>query len=517
MRGDDGTQGTFINFLPGGWQPTLPDLLTYPRDDYQKTAIMRGDDGTQFTFLRFLPSGWEIQPHQPQHPRPERAGAIMAGHPGIDATFVFVPATPVAWGWEVIQPHLRPSASHRYYGLEGSVDFASFSFQPYGWEMLPWQPPHPRPERSGAVAAGSVVDAKFVFVPPTFFPWGYEHQMLPWTRLRRDPSWRGDDGAQLPLIQFLPSGWEVQPWQPPHPRPERAGAFMVGHPGMDAVYVFVPPTPAVQGWDVAPAISYRVKHERAGAFLRGDDGVQQQMIRFFPSGWEIQLPQPPSFPKMNMRLGALSQWEDGIEGPFTFVPPAFTTQAWEVQSWQPPFKINRIEAMLRGDDGIQYPFVNWRNAGWEVQPWQPPHRAPEYKAGAWLRGDDGTEGVYVRWFNSGWEVQPFQPPHRAPEWRSATFSRGDDGVQQRFLRWFNMGWEVQPWQPPHPRPERFGSVAVGDMQPWDRFVFIPPPILARFDPNYLTWGPPRVQITSSTRRDFETWPPTRKTVTKPTD
>src|SRR5437899_2489219 len=130
MRGDDGTQGTFINFLPGGWQPTLPDLLTYPRDDYQKTAIMRGDDGTQFTFLRFQPYGWEVQSYQPQHPRPERAGTIMVGHPGIDAAFVFVPASPVAWGWEVIQPHLRPSASHRYYGLEGSVDFASFSFQP---------------------------------------------------------------------------------------------------------------------------------------------------------------------------------------------------------------------------------------------------------------------------------------------------------------------------------------------------------------------------------------------------
>ena len=38
---------------------------------------------------------------------------------------------------------------------------------------------------------------------------------------------KGDEGTEF-KYQFLAKGWEVQPWQPPHPRPERVAAIMIG-------------------------------------------------------------------------------------------------------------------------------------------------------------------------------------------------------------------------------------------------------------------------------------------------
>lgn len=61
---------------------------------------------------------------------------------------------------------------------------------------------------------------------------------------------RGDEGAQAPLINWLIDGWAVQPWQPPHPRPERSAAWMLGDIGIQAAYI--PPAaallPLLTGW-----------------------------------------------------------------------------------------------------------------------------------------------------------------------------------------------------------------------------------------------------------------------------
>src|SRR5258706_12730409 len=59
----------------------------------------------------------------------------------------------------------------------------------------------------------------------------------------------GDQGTQASIINFIPYNWIIPPFQPSHPRSERAGAIMPWEPGIEAPYVFVPPIKS--GWDVA--------------------------------------------------------------------------------------------------------------------------------------------------------------------------------------------------------------------------------------------------------------------------
>ena len=460
-----------INFYPAGWEVQPPQP---PHRVNRLPAMLRGDDGTAATLIQFLAAGWEVAPPQPPHPRPERSGALMLGDPGNELPYVFVSPTPVPDGWEVapaLAYHVRPErAGALMRGHDGTdAQFVRFfpagwevaSVQPpfrlnrlpamlrgddgaeamfvnwlnYGWSVQDPQPPHLRSERSGAVARGDDgIEAPYVFVPPFFTSWGYEHQPFPWVRPRRDPSWRGDDGVQGQFVRWFNGGWEVQPPQPPHPRPERTASIMFGNAGIEALYIFVPPGFMPDGWEVLPALAYHVRFDRGAALMRGHDGTDAAFIR-------------------------------------------------------------------------------WLNAGWEVQPFQPPHRAPEVKAASFLRGDDGTQAVFIRWYNAGWEIQPFQPPHRAPEAKAASWLRGDDGIEALYVLWYNAGWEVQPWQPPHPRPEKWAAIAVGDLQPYNLFTFVPRLFL---DPNFVTWPQARVQITTSPlRRAFETYgQPRTQTTTK---
>jgi len=758
-QGDDGTKGAFTRWVNDGWdiQSAQP---SHPRVE-RAAAIMAGESGIEFPFDLFQPYGWDVPSPQPPHPFAEKRGAFLKGNEGTDGKFVFVPASQAVWGWDVSNIPLSTTVGRKFYALKGRVDFAFFP--PWvngGWEVQPWQPPHPRAERAGALMLGDGgIEAPYVFVPSTAVQWAWDVQPFqpPHPRTERAAAvMRGDEGNQGRFINFRPDGWDVAPFQPPHLRTERAGGIMAGEPGTEGKFVFVPPTAVAWGYDHPIQIPHP-RFERAGAIMTGEPGIegkfvfvapaaavwgydtyQAQIIRpmlsraalfpmlnidqvlpaygaslvrstnnhttgkyyfevtvtaaaiaaqvgvgvddgtenlnlpggqaggicwcgngsvnyngalaiyhaatftvgdilsvaidltgsliwfrdnagnwnnnpaanpatgvggfsiaaisgtvfalaqlsqvgdeidanfaggptvyqesvpagfvpwgpftimgwdseqwlphltahwnrgaamlrdietfnkfvfvppaFITIGWNVEHFQPPH-PRFE-RAGAVMTGAPGIDGKFIFVPPPFSTESWSVQPFQPPFRINRGVATLKGDEGIQYPFVNWRNDGWDVHPFQPPHRSPEQKFAAIARGDEGTEAKYVRWLNAGWEILPYQPQHPSPERLAAAILKGDDGIEQRLLRWFNMGWEVAPHQPSHPRTERAGAVMLGDQQPWDKFVFVPPPILARFDPNYLTWPPPRVQVTSPARRDFETWPPPRKTVTKPTD
>lgn len=512
--GDQGTEQPLIRWINSGWE--IPPPLT--RHNVLKSPET-GDQGTQSPFINWVNYNWHIPPFQPSHPRPERAGAIMPWEQGIEAAYVFVPATPVIWAWDIAAPFVR----YRRFvdpeiGDQGTQ--ASFiRFFPSGWEIAPVQPPHPRPERAGAIMPWEAgIEAQYVFVAPTPVLWGWEQ---PSSQLRRSTTTRyfGIEGtSDFAFFDFLPYGWELPPFQPPHPRPEKTGAWMLGDTGMEAPYVFVaPPAQPLHGWAIQPfqppAPSGRL--DRFAGIVRGQDGIEFPFIRWFNAGWEIPPWQPPH-PRPE-RAAAIMPWEAGIEAQYVFVAPPFVTDAWEVQSWQPPHpRPERWGAIARGDDGIQYPFVRWFNSGWEIAPHQPQHPRPE-RSGSLARGDDGIEARFIQWLNAGWEIPSFQPPHRAPEWKAAALFKGDDGIEAQFIRWFNMGWEIPPYQPQHPRPERAGSIMVGHQGTDAVYVFVPLPILARFDPNYLTYGQRRIQVTSPSRRDFDSWPPPRKTVTKPTD
>src|SRR5208282_347632 len=139
------------------------------------------------------------QPQPPQQPRFNRRGAARGR-----GEFAFPPL----WqndGWEIQSPHApvkpRPSA-----GAMIATGLALVLTPPtllpphqYGWEVQPPQPPHPRPEKSGALA-------------------------------------RGDDGNEAP-IQFQKYGWELQPVQPPHLRSEKSGAISTGDNGIEARFI----------------------------------------------------------------------------------------------------------------------------------------------------------------------------------------------------------------------------------------------------------------------------------------
>jgi len=494
--GDQGTEAAFIRFLPSGWEVAPP--LT--RHQVLKSPEI-GDQGTQTPFARFLPSGWEIAPVQPRHPRTEKAGAIMPWEQGIESQFVFVPPTPVLWGWDVAAPHLRKSTTTRYFGTEGTSDFASFDFQPYGWELPPFQPRHPRAERSGAIPTGDQGNLfPFTFVAPPVIIWGWDIAPFQPRHPRSEKAGSilaGDQGTQAPLINWVNFNWHVPPFQPPHPRPERSAAIMPWESGIEAVYVFVPRTFFPEGWQIPsfqpPSPAGRL--DRFAGIVRGQDGTDLPFTRFLPSGWEGQPWQPPH-PRPE-RAGAIMPWEAGIEAQYVFVPPAFLTTAWEVQAWQPPHpRPERWAAMARGDDGTQSPFVRFLPSGWEVQPFQPPHPRPE-KSGAVMPSEPGIEARYVfvppPFFTMAWEVAPFQPPHPRVE-KFGAVVRGDEGMQARFIRWFNMGWEIPPYQPPHPRPERAGAIMAGHQGIDDLYVFVPP-ALHTVDVRYITYAQPRVTIT----------------------
>lgn len=277
VRGQDGTEFPLIRFLPTGWE-IAPHQPQHPRPE-RAALLFGGDQGTESPFVLFRANDWDTHPFQPPHPRPERAGAIMPWEAGIEA--VFVPPVPITWGWEQSPLHLKQPTVSRYFGIEGSSDFASFSFLPYGWEIAPPQSPHPRPERGAPVIVSEPgIEAKFVPPPPTVWAWEVAPFQPPaFTRKTFAGMIRGQDGTDFPLIRFLPYGWEVPPFQPPHRAPE---------------------------W-------------RAATFFRGDDGNQYRLIVPFHEGWHIPPFQPPH-PRFE-RFGSVVVGHQGTDAVYVFVPP----------------------------------------------------------------------------------------------------------------------------------------------------------------------------------------------------
>lgn len=240
------------------WFETQPPTI---RQTLSRASAAGG--ASEFASFTMLP-WWETPQPQPNHPRVERAGAIMIGDAGMQAKFIPPPVF-ISWGYEPTFAYPRPrwersgGIARGDDGTEGTL----IRFFTPGWEVQPPQPPHPRPERAGALMRGDDgVEAKFSFVAP-ILTWAYDQAnqharrfaravptwddgiALPFSAYRQliEPTWpqpphprleriaalaRGDDGAQAALPRSFPMGWEVQPVQPPHPRPERFGGLVPG-------------------------------------------------------------------------------------------------------------------------------------------------------------------------------------------------------------------------------------------------------------------------------------------------
>lgn len=410
------------------WGFEQPQLTSRPK----RGAIAALFGKSSFASFQLQPFGWHVQTWQPPHPRPERAGSIVRGDDGTQAQFVPTQVS-VAWGYS--PPLIALQKRNKIVAIADQGTFQSFTFQPLGWAVQEWQPPHAGVEKRGAFL-------------------------------------RGDDGTQGTQNVFVQYGWPIQPWQPPHPRPDRSGALARGDDGNQGTFV---PTPHQEGWQVQawqPPSPYRAPQYKQAAIAVGDGGTQAQFANFFPQGWEVQSVQPPH-PRRE-RAGAILEGIDGIDAQFVFTP-ATVVYGYE---FQPPVLRIRPVTVLAGSDG-QFVASSLLQFGWPVQSFQPPHRAPERGYGALARGDDGTYATFIRFVQFGWPVQPWQPPHRAPERKYGALAQGDQGNQARQLGWVFHGWPTQHVQPP--KPKFIAAVQViGDPGIQAEFIYVPPPAPTEF-------------------------------------
>ncbi len=417
------SQFASFNLLPMGWevQPWQPP---HRAPEVKAAAILRGDDGNQARFITFRDYGFAVQPWQPPHPRPERAGAVQVGDTGTQARLVGA-ATPFV---SDAPRHYKRTFS-RLSATKGRAHFAIYATYVPFWEVHPIQPPHPR-SGAGAIPFGDVgLKAPDVTAVP--LEKGWEAQLVHQVRPRFQVG--GISGrSQFVSFTLPPVGWEIQSWQPPHPRPERSGSIQVGDSGIEAPFVFVSPTINVV-FD-APSI-YRRTIVRVN-LPSGDTGTQAQFVNWRNTGWEVQPVQPPRR------------------------------------------RVENAGAQVGGDLGNQGIFQNWRNAGWEIAPFQPPHWRPEQR-GAFVRGDDGIQapkpaGLQTVDYAWGYDEPYVYPVKRFAVW--GAIAPRNDGTDARYVVWLNIGYEVQPVQPSHPRAERAGSIQAGDGGIYAPFIFVPPAV-----------------------------------------
>lgn len=534
--GDRGTESPFAAVIaPWGYEP--PSVAPRPRS--KAVGVLRSD-AVEFPRLSLAIYGWDSvlpsPPHrwfknlddgdggiespfsaatfpmtfdqiwQPRRPPRERSGVRFT------SGFLGTSFLPTAWGYDFVAPDLRVRARTRAEAVRQRIGFLASStpLTPYVFDQLP-QPPRPLWNRWAGLLGRdefmwytyvpwveaqteplrarrpefSALAQRVDFASFTYVPWQEVNAEMWRPRPRPQGAFtRGEDPANpAAAVVFTPQF--DQAWQPPHPRPERAGTLFGGDIGTESpfiVTVFKPyfdqdfharlrrkPVPQQWAWNVDTSLLNlaiftevqsvqppRRPWERRGAFLRGDDGTEGVLVPpLVPFGWFVQPWQPPHFAP-ERRFGALARGDDGTESPLPPVVPPF---GWFIQPWQPPRRRwERWAGIAPRDDQAQFPLLNLR-VFTEVQPPQPPHR-PLPTVGAILKGDAGIDGRFIPFFPMGWEIQPPQPPYR-PGPRVGTFLRGDDQAYYPQINLRPMGWEIQPPQPPHTPGPRVGAFLRG--------------------------------------------------------
>lgn len=346
---DAGNAARLITFQPYGWE-----VLPQPWKQYRNKDVGYLEQGIEAvyspTIIPLVWAGWDVVPVYRAGWRFRDLSYIEAG---AEKPSPFTP-----WGHEqlsqVYKRILNRDVSYIELGNEAPI-----SFRAYGWEVAPALIDRWLPYRPGAIQPLSNVEVVFV-PPPSTITFGYEQTFVPLRRTLRVAS-GGDDGAEANLIAFHPAGTEVQLWQPPHPRPERAGSIQPVSNIEARLFGF-----QVYGWEVASLQPPHPRPEKA-ALIPAPLNLDALYIVWRNDGWEIQPPQPP-------RL-------------------------------RPRGSIQVI-----GDPGIESTFSQFKPHGWVIQPWQPPHPRPE-RSGAQNIGDLGTEAPTIRFRPYGWEVPSPQPPH----------------------------------------------------------------------------------------------------------
>lgn len=331
MRGDDGNYAVFqyVSPLEPGWENQSWQPPHWPRPEYARHIAFR----MQFGVFPSLPPLWEATPpdlfYRKRYAMPE------FGDYGFET-----PQPPPIWGWEPIPP--VPTA--RRYGsgalaqattlievLPIPIEVGAWAFdatewiryrrpepafesEPAFWPLptrVPWGydeptavfprraarlatveetfvpftlPPiggYQQPDFVGRLRRTLPADARELIVSPSRPVWGFE--VAPLAPRARRVRTALDRGYEL-VSSFPPvwtSGWEVQPWQPPHFGHARAGGFMRGDDGAYAGLII----PHFDGWDPALFWPPHPRPERAGGWMTGDlSGAWGPFFYLVPSG-----------------------------------------------------------------------------------------------------------------------------------------------------------------------------------------------------------------------------------------
>ena len=438
--GDQGIMFPFQFFYPSGWQQTL----SQDRHPIWKSPDV-GDQGIMFPLVQFFPYGWPQVGPQDRHPRPERFGAIV---PRDDGIVLPIPPVTFPWFYQTFSQDKHPAYRSPDVGDQG-IQFPLIQFFPYGYPQVGPQDRHPRPERAGAIMFGDLGNQ--LPLPPVFIPWfentpppllhrfwhspetGDQGTQFPfqffypagWTQtasqdrhpIYKSPTLGNPVGIDFPLINFFPAGWAQVFSQDKHPVYHSPD---IGDTGIE--FPFVPPTVFPLGWE---QVFSQPVHKFYHSPETGDQGTQFPQINFFPAGWEQVASQPPHRIWKSPTIG------DPLGIDFTFA--RFFPYGWEVQPWQPPHRwVPHRGLYLRGDEGIEAPFIFWLNDGWTQTSSQDKHPRPE-RAGAIMQGDTGTEFPLVRFFPDGW-AQVFTQPRLWPTVRQrGLFLFGDTGTEAPFV------------------------------------------------------------------------------------
>ena len=511
-RSDEGDESIFIppGFVTSKWgfEPALPLFSRHPTVAQRYPAIKGKSEYA--IFPNFYPTGFEIQNVQPPHPRSEKAGSIMPKEDGIEA--VYVPSlTPITSNWG-FDPSLPLFAKHRTIPQgypSAREDFIIFpKFFPSGFEIQNVQPPYPAPNKRATMPFLPGIDNIYSFISVGSINWG-SYPELPMLRQFSTIRQRGAGAAgesAFAASSTGPVGWEIQSWQPPHPRPERFAATVKGIDGTEAKEI---PFLGLWGFEIQSVQPPAFTRPRYGAIVPREDGIERPAVNFFPAGWEIPTFQP--YNQMRLRAG---KFAGGFNVEFQLPSTTFIFTGFEFDPFQVPHPRPAKAGSIMPSSSVEIPFQNWYNVGFEVQPVQPPHPRPE-KAGGIMPIEPGIEAVFV--FNplnalSPWafEAPPPQPPHprqlhkggimpredgielpfvfvpiapptwgfepwppykRVPYNVAGAIARGDEGIEATKINWFNAGWEIPPPQL-HKYPERRGAIMRGDEG--IQFIRIPP-------------------------------------------
>jgi hypothetical protein len=447
--------------------------------------------------------GWPIQPPQPPQPRTKRAGSIAKGNDGIQAAFVVVMPSPF-WSVEAFTiPHFRRSFTQEseagdeatFAGppgpdisttqvdwsagfvpfrnrlahpsalmpLEAGIELPFSASYPNGWPIQSFQPPHPRPERSGLLPART--DDTFVSPYLSVGPYCFIPSAI--GQMQIGISGVGASTGLLPLLG--PS--TAQEFQIPHAtHANRAGSFADGDKGIQAVYKYA----TSMGWQIQQSQPLRSRLEEQAGILAGQNNIETLFWHYYPMGWESVLLQP-KHPRPEL-FGAIRAPFD-VDALFNL----FSPMGWEIG---PPPTIKRpmyraIAPMAIGDMGIEAAFISVRVSGWA---YDSPFLFPRKRFNVIPPSEDGIE--FYHFFNPfAWEVTPPYIAHPRPE-RSGVQASGYLNIDWKYLAPpLPYSWEIGPPVANHPRPERSGMQA-GAFLDW-QFLPGPYPFAWEVAPPYL--------------------------------